>query len=583
MGDGPLSPRRRLTALRSLTLAGLLIVLAFPLPVAARDFNARLEDLGRDLADARWNIRREATRKLVALGDTVLPFAFRLLHAPDAEVRARARIVLGKNLESPLLLREAFRAGERGTDWVFGRVIDERGRAEPHGLPLEEVVRAAGFYGGPAAVPHLARCAALGVPGAADALALVGERDRALAACIERYRPDRPANLLHALGKLGGRDAASFLREKAASGTPLERHASVAALKALAETRTVEGLARAMVSEGSAAREARRMLETSAPPRRLRVADRILRLAGREEERSASLAEASWVQTAVPPALFSFRRIADPLPAIARVLSESGEGPGARWALGVLSEWPRRPEALAIIVEALARPGLADAAKEALARTGGFAAPALGERLLTHPGSVPPGWSSVFVALDQGRCSQVLARILRGGAARDAREAARALGLLGGPEALDALEAGLERPAVRRACAASLGRMGAEIGLEKLAGLLSPRPSPALIEGLGRTGDPRALPLLSFLLGRRRLAPAAVRGLVRLGNARARTLVRRALADDRLWRAAVEAIGDSGDRTWLPLLDAFSKAARSLGLFDRVAQAERATSNIYRR
>ena len=100
------------------------------------------------------------------------------------------------------------------------------------------------------------------------------------------------------------------------------------------------------------------------------------------------------------------------------------------------------------------------------------------------------------------------------------------------------------------------------------------------IEGLGRTGDPRALPHLLKGLRSRRLAAGALRGLGHLEDESLLPLLERAAFCDGTWRAALEAMGLTGSEKALTFLESYARAAALRGWFDRENRARRAVERI---
>jgi HEAT repeat protein len=551
---------------------------------APRDsLEARVERLTRGLEDPDWEVRKRTTRALVGFGDTVLPRAFRLLASPDPEVRSRAASVILAFRESPLLWREAFRSGPVGTGWAFRMAANADARLPPGGrFHLREVVRAAGAYGVDASIPFVVDAVVRGVPGAGDALALLGSPERCFRECRKRYSPSGAGRILPAMGRTGGAEAGAFLRALVREGDPLERRLARSALEEHARTRRALGMARILLSKSALARrEARRRLREEPAWFRDRVADATLRAMGdRDPETVVRNLDAPWAWDGVDPRLLSFRRGGRLLETWIRRLRGAAPETRADWIFKVVAEYPWVPAATGACTDRIVRTADGIEAWKALIPFGGFAAIPLGKRLAAADSPPAPGWGRLLAALGGAPAMEAFEEILLRGRRETAVPAARALAEQGGEGALALLLRGAEREEVRSPCIALLSSKGKEVGFDRLAVFLTASPPPELLEGLGRTGDPRARDVLYAALAERRLRHGALRGLGHLGGDDVLPTLARAAFGRDTWKSALAGLALLGDERALPFLERYGNGCRVLGLHDRARIARSAAARI---
>ncbi|MHC5082017.1 MAG: hypothetical protein ACYTHN_23690, partial [Planctomycetota bacterium] len=383
-------PRNAIQRLTILPLPMFLFLgglLAQPLPAETSDRDARLREISRGLQSPSWEERNRATERLIEYGDVALPTLFRLLTAPDVEVRTRADWVIRAARESPLLLREAFRNGPPGAAWAF-RVAREVGARNPASRDVHRiaVIRAAGLYGGPECARPLAICVAEGHREAAEALALLGAPKACTAAARSLYRPSLAQAILPAVGKIGGREAEAFLKERIRKGDAAEQLIARESLKACRNVRRASLFAQGLLSGNRLQRrEIRRALGEAPPEFRCRVVDGILRR-GKDHDSKTLLAclDRPWVWTGVPPALLSFRRGKGLVEAWIASLPGRDAGRGRAWVLQVLAEYPGNPRAVEAVAAAVFRSGGASETA-AFGKLGGYGPPCLAEWILRNP------------------------------------------------------------------------------------------------------------------------------------------------------------------------------------------------------
>lgn len=142
------------------------------------------------------------------------------------------------------------------------------------------------------------------------------------------------------------------------------------------------------------------------------------------------------------------------------------------------------------------------------------------------------------------------------------REAARVLGLARDPAAISALDKAMNSdsdPAVRQESARSLGMIGTKDAVDRLIRATDSvatdgQTRPAIAEGLGLSGDRRAVPYLTKILdspGTPKLKEEAARALGRIGDKSASRFLIAALreSDPNVKAAAAEALGILGDKS----------------------------------
>ncbi|MHC4599133.1 MAG: hypothetical protein ACYS47_09020 [Planctomycetota bacterium] len=542
----------------------------------------RIGGLSRDLEDPSWAVRKRATRALIDYGDAVLPHAFRLLASPDPEVRSRAATVVLSFRESPLILREAFRAGPTGMRWAFRTAAEADARLPVRRrVHLENAVRAGGFYGTEACIPFVIDGLIRGVPGAEDALALLGAPEPCFRECRRRYDPALADRILPALGLTGGKAAEAFLRDLAREGNPTEKRAARVALKRVEATKRVHRTADALLHGSALARrEARRRLRSEPTGFRNRVADLTLRAAtDREPEEVLEGLDAPWVWEGVDPRILSFRRGRRLLDGWIRRLQGTPAPMRASWIFRVLAEYPWVVPAVEACVVWTGRAKTSES-WETLEVLGGFVAGPLARHVTTSERSPSPGWAELLLSMEGVPPMEALETILLRARWNVAARAARALAERGGERAVEALLQGAEKRRIRRNCIEALSLLGGDVGFERLSAFLTPFPAPELIVGLGRTEDLRAARILLGALRSNRLAGAALRGLGHLGEASFLPILTRAAVGDRTWKPALEGLANLGDEKTLPFLDRYSRACRALGLRDRARLARTAMETI---
>jgi len=565
----------------SVALQVLLLLLAsLNAPVRAGDagdWRTRLDGLARKLGDPSWEVREKATKELRAFGDLALTVVFPLLSDEDPEVRVRASRVVSAYRESPLLLREAFRAGPAGARWAFEAV--RRGH-HPNdtalGTALEKVIQAAGAYGSQDCIPYLVTCLAEERDYAGEALALLGFPKACLEALQHAYDTRSAPQFLPAIGGLGSKEAKRFLLRKASRGSEEEKKWASEGLQRFRLAGRARLLAFALLDGGRLARRQARFLLLSAPQDlRIRVADLVLRKgADRDQRKIFDLVDGPLSSGYVPPALFGFRRAPRLLDGLLSALAGDSD-PGMRFrSVMLLVEYPEDPRARAVLASAMTDPLFGETARFRLETIGGFAPIALAEHLTTPGNPVPEDWDLLIDRVPGKGKVYALSRILREGPASCMPGAAESLVMVGSPRAVEALLAGSARRSCFRECVAGLGRLGETAGLEILGRFVDdPSPPADLVEGLGRTGDERAGRILLSFLGRPHLAGPALRGLGRLKEARFLPILLRALLHDRHWGEAMDGIVLMDSAEALPFLKRYMAAARSGGYFDRAERA----------
>jgi hypothetical protein len=210
------------------------------------------------------------------------------------------------------------------------------------------------------------------------------------------------------------------------------------------------------------------------------------------------------------------------------------------WMLGVLAKQPRDSRVSVLLVQSLLDPMLAGFAESVVEELCEELAPSLGALALRMEDPWRRTLAKILAKNGGYFAAAELGRILR---ETGASYAAVLLGTMEPFLAREHLLGGLTHPRSARACARVLGSLGQVTGFPLLASLLSKGFCfPEIIEGLGRSGDPRALPMLLAYSRRLRYRGPALRGLVHLAHPKALPIFLAHLTDPRHAITALEGL-----------------------------------------
>jgi uncharacterized protein YjeT (DUF2065 family) len=217
---------------------------------------------------------------------------------------------------------------------------------------------------------------------------------------------------------------------------------------------------------------------------------------------------------------------------------------------------------------------------EELVSLGGFVASPLAEVVLCGGGEHTGAWARILLKVGGTPAREAFETVLMAGPGKTSGDAARGLGRLAGEPSIEILMKGARLRRTRDACLSALAELGKEVGFDRLSMFLTPFPVAVVIEGLGRTKDPRAAKILIEALSSTRLAPAALRGLGHMGKLEFMPLLERAAFPDRTWKAALAGIENLDRAAALPFLDRYIHAADTRNLPHRARRARRAAQRI---